>query len=230
MQIHLVAFASAAQAVGGAEQELEIPAGSSVGDLRALLVERFPSLGPLMGQLAIGVDDEICGDDPVLVEGCEVALLPPVSGGTPTETLASSWLTDAPIAISEVLALVRHPGAGAIVTFVGTARASSAGEAVRELDYSAYRPLADRALERIVESITKGTPGLRLAIHHRLGRVAVGEVSVVIAASSAHREPAFRASRLALERIKSQVPIWKRELLAGGASRWPSGEPLRPNS
>lgn len=230
MQIRLLAFASAAQAVGGADQTLDIPEGTSVGELRALLAERFPALGPLMAQLAIGVDDEICDDSVALGDGCEVALLPPVSGGVPRETLSRSLLTESPIVIEEVLTQVRHPGAGALVTFVGTARETSGEEAVSELRYLAYRPLADRLLEHIVDAITTESPGVRLAIHHRLGKVAIGEVSIVIAASAAHREPAFRASRLALERVKSQVPIWKRERLVKGGIRWPEGEPLRLRS
>lgn len=230
MQIRLLAFASASQAVGGSEQILEVPNGTSVGQLRVLLAERFPSLDPLMGQLAIGVDDEICDDSVVLREACEVALLPPVSGGAPSESLAWSRLAETPIVIEDVLTQVRHPGAGALVTFVGTARDMSGEDAVGELEYLAYRPLADRLLESIVDEITRRTPGVRLAIQHRLGRVAIGEVSVVIAASSAHREPAFHASRVALERVKSEVPIWKRERLLKGSIRWPDGEPLRPRS
>lgn len=230
MQIRLLAFASAVQAVGGAEQTLEVPDGISVAELRALLAERFPALGARMGQLALAVDEEIASDDVVLAADCEVALLPPVSGGGPAAPRAAALLTDSSIDLGEVVSLVRHPGAGAVVTFVGTARDATSGEAVIGLDYEAFRPLADRLLAGIVSAIEEEAPGLRLAIQHRLGRVEVGEVSVVIAASSAHRDSAFRATRLALERLKSEVPIWKRETLAGGTSRWPAGEPIRLSS
>ena len=108
------------------------------------------------------------------------------------------------------------PGSGAIATFTGLVRDHNQGRRVRFLEYEAYEPLAVRALERIVEEAGGHWPSVRLAIHHRIGRLEIGEASVIIAAMSPHRADAFAACRYAIERVKQIVPIWKHEHFEGG--------------
>lgn len=123
---------------------------------------------------------------------------------------------EAPLDAAAVAATVEAPGAGAIVTFIGVVRDSNAGRKVRFLDYEAFAPLAVKSFERIAAEAAARWPSVAVAIHHRTGRVAIGEASVVIAAASAHRADAFAVSRYAIERIKQISPIWKHEHFDGG--------------
>ena len=116
---------------------------------------------------------------------------------------------------------------GAVTTFVGLVRNHNLGRRVLYLEYEAYEPLALRAFERISAEITERWPGVRLALHHRTGRIEIGEASIVIAAASAHRADAFRACRYAIERVKQIAPVWKREFFDGG-DMWIEGATADP--
>src|SRR3954469_5436143 len=126
-------------------------------------------------------------------------------------------VTSAPLDVAGASALVSTRVDGAVTTFVGLVRDHNVGRRVLWLEYEAYEPLALKAFEQIGEEAAGRWPASRLAIHHRTGRVAIGEASVVLAAASAHRADAFAASRFAIERIKQIVPIWKHEHFEGGA-------------
>lgn len=219
MKIRLLAFASAGDALGMTETEMELPDGSRVADLRDRLDRDHPALTPLWPRLAIAVDGRIAGQDEPLLDGVEVALLPPVSGGS-----GLVELVDGPIDVNRVVQSVEDPGFGAVVVFLGTVRNHHAGRQVEKLTYSAYRRMAADTLARIVSEL--GSPTLRAAIVHRLGEVPVGEPSVVIAIGSPHRAAAYEASRTALERLKAEVPIWKREHYAEGEAVWREEESL----
>jgi molybdopterin synthase catalytic subunit len=224
MRIRLLAFASAADAVGAPEQGFELPdapAGATVATLRGLLAERFPAIVPLLPRLAIAVDGEVRRDDAALVEGAEVALLPPVSGGSPP--LAE--LTEEPLDVGAVTTAVAGPDSGALVVFVGTVRNRHAGREVARLTYSAYRPMAQRRLVALAEAL-ESSHGARVAIVHRVGTLAPGEASVVIAVAAPHRDAAYAASRECLERLKREVPVWKREHYADGSASWREEETL----
>jgi len=125
-------------------------------------------------------------------------------------------VTAAPLDAAAVTAAVAREGDGAVATFVGLVRNRNAGRDVLWLDYEAYAPLAVKAFERIAAEAAAQWPGARLVIHHRTGRVDIGEASVVIAAASPHRAEAFAACRYAIERLKQIAPIWKHEHFAGG--------------
>lgn len=138
----------------------------------------------------------------------------------------SAALTDKSIALERLLGAVADAGCGATVLFVGTVRRLSAGRDVVAIDYDAYRPLAERRLATIAAECAAEHPGARLAIVHRLGRLAVGEASVAIAVATPRREAAFGLARRALERLKREVPIWKLERYADGTATWREEEPL----
>ena len=125
-------------------------------------------------------------------------------------------VTSEPLESDALAALVEAKGDGAVVTFAGLVRDQNQGRQVQFLEYEAYEPLAVRALQRIVDEARELWPGARVAVHHRLGRLEIGEASIVIAAASAHRADAFAACRYTIERVKQIVPIWKREHFEGG--------------
>jgi molybdopterin synthase catalytic subunit len=126
-------------------------------------------------------------------------------------------LRDTPLSVDEALAHVQHAGAGALCVFVGTVRDQNDGRPVVRLEYEAYSSMALAEMERIVEGIAAEVHGVRLAVVHRTGRLAVGEVAVVCAASAPHRDEAYRACRALIDRVKARVPIWKREHGPAGA-------------
>jgi len=144
-----------------------------------------------------------------LADGDEVALIPPVSGG-------SFRLLDGPLDVAAVLHEVEDRGAGAIASFVGTVRGHSRGRDVEHLEYEAYEEMAEPMLARLGETLTERHGLCAVAIHHRLGRVEIGEASVVIAVSAPHRSAALDACREAIETLKTTIPLWKKEVYTGG--------------
>src|SRR5687767_8252408 len=165
MKIRLLAFASAGDALGATETEIELPEGSRVADLRARLDRDHPALSSLWPRLAIAVDGRISGPDEPLQDGIEVALLPPVSGGS-----GLAELVDGPIDVDRAVRSVEAPGFGAVVVFLGTVRNHHAGRAVEKLTYSAYRRMAADTLAKIVAELevpkTDQIP-TRVSIVHR---------------------------------------------------------------
>ena len=145
-----------------------------------------------------------------LADGDEVALIPPVSGG-------SFRLVDEPLDVAAVLREVEDPEAGAVASFVGTVRRRSRERDVVHLEYEAFEEMAEPMLAQLGEDLTERHGLCAVAIHHRLGRVEVGEASVVIAVSAPHRSAALDACREAIETLKTTIPLWKKEVYAGGA-------------
>ena len=137
-------------------------------------------------------------------------------------------ITSAPLTVEAVLRAVEGPGAGAVTTFVGLVRNHNLNRTVLWLDYEAYEPLAEKALALIVHEAETRWAGARMAIHHRTGRLEIGEASVVIAVATPHRADAFSACRYAIERIKQIVPIWKHEHFEGGEV-WIEGATADPD-
>ena len=137
-------------------------------------------------------------------------------------------VTSEPLDADSLVTLVDAEGDGAVVTFAGLVRNHNQGRRVQFLEYEAYEPLAVRALQRIVDEALDLWPGARVAVHHRLGRLEIGEASIVIAAASAHRADAFAACRYTIERVKQIVPIWKREYFDGG-DVWLEGATADPD-
>ena len=141
--------------------------------------------------------------------------------------MASYEVGPAPLDAARVASMVARPEDGAVTTFVGIVRDHNAGRVVLWLEYESYEPLAVKSFEQIAGESAERWPGARLAIHHRTGRVEIGEASVVVAAASAHRGDAFAACRYAIERLKQIAPIWKHEYFEGGES-WIEGATADP--
>ncbi len=215
MQVHLRYFAIIRETLGRAEETREVPAGTTAGALFDLLATDEPRLAGMKRATMLMVNQEYVPTGHLLAEGDELALIPPVSGGA--ETSASRFrVTAEPLDPRQVEAVVADPAAGAIVTFTGTVRDHARGRAVIALDYEAYVPAAEKMLARIGAEIATRWGIPHVAIHHRTGRLPVGETSVVIAVASAHRGEAFAACQYAIERLKEIVPIWKKEFYADG--------------
>ena len=139
-------------------------------------------------------------------------------------------ITHEPLDVGGVVELVGHPGAGAVVTFVGTTRDHTGDRKVLRLEYEAYRPMADEQLQRVADEMLDQWALTGVAIHHRLGRLEIGEASLVVAVSSAHRQAAFEACHFSIDRIKQIVPIWKKEFFEGGEVWVGSQEDFNPLS
>lgn len=133
-------------------------------------------------------------------------------------------ITESPIDRAEVDAAVDHPGAGAIVTFLGVTRNNFDGRPVTGLSYEAYPEMATSEMAKIVAEVQQRWPGAQVAVVHRIGELVVGEVSVVISTSAPHRDEAYQASRFAIDALKARVPIWKKEHYADGAADWKANQ------
>lgn len=186
---------------------------ANVASVKAAIAEQHPVLAPLLPIVRVAVNETFGLDDDPVSAHDELALIPPVSGGAP----ALFEVRDAPITVAEVEEAVRHAGAGAVVSFTGTVRDQTDGLAVQALEYEAYRSMAEKYLARIGAEVRERWPTARVAILHRVGRLTVGEASVVIAVASPHRAEAFEGCRHAIERLKQDVPIWKKEIRVDGS-------------
>jgi molybdopterin synthase catalytic subunit len=211
MQVLVKLFGAAREAVGEKELAVALPEGARAADLLALLAREHPALGRFGERLAVSVNLEVVPRATRLCEGDEVALLPPVAGGS-----ARCWLSDRPLDTGAVIACVAGAGMGGIAVFLGAVRDHARGRTIRHLEYEAYPGMAEREMERIADEAAARWPGVRVAIAHRTGHLEIGELAVVVAAAAPHRAEAFDACRFAIDTLKQRVPIWKKEFAADG--------------
>ncbi len=216
MRLTVLLFAAAREAAGTSRLSLDLPEGATVASLRAALAERLPALDPLWPYLQVAVDREIAAPESPLRDGQEIALLPPVAGGAGSET-GRFRITAEPIALADAERLVRGPAFGGLVGFAGAVRGESRGRRVARLEYEAYAPMALAQLTAIGERLERAH-GARLSILHRVGVLAVGEIAVALCAAAPHRREAFRACEAAIDALKAEAAIWKREVYEDGAS------------
>ena len=201
MTVRIRLFAGLRERAGWAQREID---AATVADVWPAL-----ELGDEPSGLLYAVNKEYATRDHVLADGDEVALIPPVSGG-------AFLLNDEPLSLDRVVDEVRSDEAGAIATFTGTTRVHSRDRVVTHLDYEAYEGMAERVMAEIADALHARYELCAVAIHHRVGRVGIGETSVVIAVSSAHRQAALAACKDAIDELKERVPLWKKEVYEGG--------------
>jgi MoaE-MoaD fusion protein len=216
--ITLKYFALYREARGQREERREVAAGTTVAELHAAIIAETPALAGLHTSSRFLVNQAYVPGDTALGDGDEVVFIPPVSGGEEDAAARPFRVVEEPLALEPVAALVADPGAGAVVTFGGVVRDNARGRGVLTLEYEAYAPVAERMLAQIGDEMRARWPVCRVAIWHRVGRLAVGETSVVIALSTPHRQEGFAACAYAIERLKEIVPIWKKEFYADGAT------------
>ncbi len=202
MRVKVRLFAGLRERAGWSERELDDV--TRVDDVWPAL-----SLGPEPAGLLYAVNKEYAQRDRELAEGDEVAVIPPVSGG-------SFRLSADALSLDAVVDEVRSDRAGAIATFIGTTRVESRGRTVQHLDYEAYEGMAEQVMADIAAGLKERYDVWEIAIHHRTGRVDIGEASVLIAVSAPHRQDALAACKDAIDTLKQQAPLWKKEVYEGG--------------
>jgi molybdopterin synthase catalytic subunit len=224
MRVHVLFFGQLKEITGVAEEDAELSEGARVEDLFERYGRRFPKLGELRPSIAASVNQEYAGWRAPLATGDEVAFLPPVSGGQQAVVADDIFLlVREPIVAREFVEGLKAPEDGAVVVFDGFVRNHFRGRRTLYLLYEAYEPMAYTKMRDIGAQIRASFKIHRLAIVHRLGRLEIGDTSVLIAISSPHRGAAFDACRFAIDALKRAVPIWKKEYFPGGAI-WAEGE------
>ncbi len=214
MRVLVRLFASYREAAGVGRIELELPPGATVKDAIFKILKDHPLVAEGR-QVVIARNREYATPDEPLADGDEVALIPPVSGGA--MTVAPILVSATPLSVDDTLAAVRDSGFGGIVLFLGTVRDRSRGKGVTHLEYEAYAEMAEAKMREIAERLEAAHAPLRLAMHHRVGDLAIGDIAVIVAAGTPHRDAAFVAARAAIDELKTVVPIWKKEHSDDGA-------------
>jgi MoaE-MoaD fusion protein len=197
-------FAGLRERAGSGKRQLDLPEGAAAADVWAPL-----ELGDEPPGLLYAVNQAYAARDAVLADGDEVALIPPVSGG-------SFRLTEEPIDVGAVIAEAADEEAGAIAVFLGTVRRRSRGRDVVRLEYEAYAGMAEKVMAEIADDLMRRYELGAVAIAHRVGTVGIGETSVAIAVAATHRGEALAACKEAIDTLKTEVPLWKKEVYEGG--------------
>jgi MoaE-MoaD fusion protein len=204
VKVRVRLFAGLREQAGSGTLEVELPDGALVADVWPHL-----PLGEEPAGLLFARNRSYADRSESLADGDEVAVIPPVSGG-------DFRLSEHALVLEHAVDEVRTSEAGAIATFVGTTRARSRGRAVRYLEYEAYEGMAEGVMSELASSLKAKHELCEVAIHHRVGRVEIGDTSVVIAVSAPHRAAALEACREAIDELKVTVPLWKKEVYEGG--------------
>lgn len=232
--VHL--FAGIADLVGASQIELKMTANTlTAAELKLAVAERHPEAEKLIGSCFVARNHAYAREEDTIAPEDELALIPPVSGGEASASHQDESghyrIIYDEIMVEQVAAQVRHPDHGAELVFVGTTREHTYGKRTALLEYDAYIPMALQTMAQIGNEIASRWDNTFCAITHRLGKVAIGEASVVIAVSSPHRDACYEASRYAIDRLKQIVPIWKKEIWEDG-SEWKGAQtgPWDPTS
>jgi MoaE-MoaD fusion protein len=234
MRVRILFFGMLREVMGRQDDAIELPEGSSVADLLAHCESQNPRLKEYLPSLAVAVNQRYASPDLELKPGDEVALLPPVSGGAPDlaaphpeEHRRCAAIVRQPIDTQPVLAGLKRGEDGAAVVFEGIVRNQTRGRRTLYLDYEAYEEMALQEMESLATQALARFQIRDVALVHRLGRLEIGETSVLIVVASAHRAAAFDACRWLIDTLKRTVPIWKKEYFEDGAV-WADGEPFPP--
>jgi molybdopterin synthase catalytic subunit/molybdopterin converting factor small subunit len=217
MKVRARLFGALAERAGTGEVVLDLPDGSSAGDVLDAVRAHQPDTAPLLGQISLAVNLETVSPDHTLADDDEVALLPPVAGG---DTRILVGIRERSPSVEEALAAVAAPDAGGTVVFLGSVRDRSddIGQ-VERLEYSAYQEMAEKVLREVAEEAAGRWPLTGVAVLHGVGDLSIGDHTVVVACSSAHRGEAFEACRYTIDEVKRRVPVWKKEVGPSG-ERW----------
>jgi molybdopterin synthase catalytic subunit/molybdopterin converting factor small subunit len=214
VRVHL--FARYREATGKERMDLELPEGGTVETAWSAVVDRHPQLAQYRPFTLFAVGHDYVEPDHPLKANDELSLFPPVSGGAPSEADVYA-VVEHPLSSDDIAARVDDPGAGGIVIFSGVVRNETGGRPVKFLEYEAHVGMAEAKLREIGAAIRGRWPGVkRVAMLHRIGRLEIGESSVLIAVSAAHRGDAFEACRYAIDTLKQIVPVWKKEHFEDG--------------
>ena len=220
MKIKVLFFGVTQDLTGLQDEQAEFAEGTSLEGLWRRYAARFPRLNGLSGVLLLVVNQEIAERARTLRDGDEVAFMPPVSGGSGEDFCL---LTRSAIPVADLVRRMKAQEDGAVVVFEGIVRINSRGRGTLYLEYEAYEPMAMRKMEAIGQEARRNFEIDHIGLIHRLGRLEIGETSVAIIVTAAHRRAAFSACQFAIDRLKRIVPIWKKEYFEDGAV-WAEGE------
>ena len=218
MRVRVRLFARYREATGQERLDIELPDGGTVESAWTAVVTRHPQLSAYRPYTLFAVgQDYVDADHPLSAED-ELCLFPPVSGGSPVPAASDTFsVVEHPLSPDAIAAAVDDPGAGGIVIFSGVVRNNTDGRAVKFLEYEAHAPMAESKMREIGDTIRQRWAGIRrIAMLHRIGRLEIGESSVLIAVSAAHRGEAFAACQYAIDTLKRTVPVWKKEHFEDG--------------
>jgi MoaE-MoaD fusion protein len=214
MRVDVVLFAALRDAAGRNRIPLDLPEGAKGRDVREALLRLHPELTALVQASRLASGTSFLDEEKALEPGADIVVIPPVSGGSgPAAVLLTRDRLD-PLPLRKA---ALRPGAGAVTVFEGVVRSPSMGKDVLWLEYEAYDAMAIAQMEAIVAEARAAWPVSAVFLHHRLGRIEVGETSVIAIASAPHRDEAFAACRHLIERLKADVPIWKKECFEDGS-------------
>ena len=220
MRVRVLFFGPLREIAGIAEEEVDLEKETSLGGLFDRYAARHPRMASMKDSIVLARNREFGARATPLAEGDEVAFLPPVSGG---EDDSHVEILRTPIDTRALVARLKCGEDGAVVTFEGVTRNHSGGRSTKYLEYEAYEPMALAQMQAIAREVKERWKIDRVGMVHRLGRLEIGEASVVIVVTAAHRKPAFEACHYAIDRLKKTVPIWKKEHFTDGAV-WVEGE------
>ena len=244
MRVRVLFFGMLRDLIGHSEQDLQLPEDARLETVFEHYASQFPRLREMSDSIVLARNEEFAARDGALADGDEVALMPPVSGGAAQDASAASaavsegkahWLAEAkdergfyaltrdPIDAEDLKQRTAAASVGAVLTFEGVVRNNSSGRRTLYLDYDCYIPLALRTMQELGREILDRHPVHAIAMVHRLGRLEIGDASVVIVVSSAHRRAAYEAGLEAINRLKKTVPVWKKEYFEDGEV-WVEGE------
>jgi MoaE-MoaD fusion protein len=228
MRIRVLFFGMLKDLAGRASEDSDFPEGASLRSVFDAYAARFPRLAELSKSIVLARNHEFAEPSCPLEDGDEIAFLPPVSGGCRSELeLAEGGsyaaIVRRPIETRRLTARLLTGAEGAVVTFEGTARNNTKGRPTLCLDYEGYESMALKVMLRIGKEIAAAYPIERIGMVHRLGRVLIGEASVIVIVTAAHRRPAFEAAHEGIDRLKKLVPVWKKEHFVDGEV-WVEGE------
>lgn len=212
--VSVLFFAIAKARVNADSCVVEIGENATVETVREEVLARFPALCEIEPYVRWALNEAFVGDLSVIVhDGDELAMIPPVSGGS------YRYFTEDAIDADATIDSVRSPQHGAVLSFIGTVRNQTDASSVKYLEYEVYESMAEKLITEILGRARVQWPSVKVALKHRLGRVEIGEISIVIAVGSPHRAAAYETSRFIIEELKKDVPIFKKEVRADG-SQW----------
>lgn len=222
MQVKILLFAGLAESFRSSELNLVLPEGATVADLRSSLREKFPDTD--VAKTLIAVNRSYAAENTILTAQDEIALIPPVGGGSRSNDTDRMKITSSPLDLQAAMSVLEDTKFGGTVLFCGTVREFTRGRQTIKLAYEAYESMALAQMHRIEEEIQTAYPDVRILQWHRVGRLYPADVAVICGAASPHRDVAFEVAKQLIERLKKEVPIWKKEYYEDGETTWQPNE------
>ncbi len=218
MNITVRFFALHRDIVGTPQLQVEVPEGTTLGQLWAQLCAQYPALEPATRSIMFARNEAYADPNTLLADKDEAAFIPPVSGGQ--DDFTPFLITEQPLDGAALMRYVQTPQDGAVVLFTGVVRDNFGGRGTDHLVYEAYAAMAVPVLEQLAVEAQQQWEIGRVAVHHRIGRLDIGETAVVVAVAAPHRHAAFAAAEQIMDRIKEVAPIWKQEHWSDGEAEW----------